>query len=52
MGIHMDPEVVPEKHVTYGDPIVIINYKLMPLVNDIQTLAGFSRTGKLRILPF
>lgn len=52
LGIHMDSGVVPEKYVTYGGPVVIINSKLMSLVNDTQTLAGFSGTGRLRDLSF
>lgn len=42
LGIHMDPGVMPVKHVTYCGSIVVINIKLMSLVNDIQTVASFS----------
>lgn len=52
LGIHMDSGVMPEKQVTYGGPIVIIDNKLMSVANDIQTLAGFSGTGRLRNSPF
>lgn len=45
LGIHMDSGVVPEKHMTYGGFIVIINIKLMSLVNDTQTVPGFSRSA-------
>lgn len=52
LGVHMDSRVTPEKHVTYGGPIVIINNKSVSLANEIQTLAGFSGAGRLRNLSF
>lgn len=45
LGIHVDSGVVPEKHMTYGGSIAIINIKLISLVslvNGTQTLPGFS----------
>lgn len=36
LGIHMDSGVVPEKYMTYGGSIVIINIKLTSLVNASQ----------------